>query len=580
MASTNEAAENGFKKPRALGSKSRSFIPMTPRSLKTNSEHRNDFARQVAEQSHPRGQDGQPPQKKFRSNAAPKGTRLASGYVDRAQERQKEQDDGEEDKQRRLKALEEMLKLQQIDQATFEKLRDEIGIGGDTSSTHLVKGLDFKLLERIRRGDNVEKAPESEPEPVEEAPEADVEDELEKALERDVTTTDQPKTTEADDSVVEQASETNVAQQDAPLTRNEILQRIKQARKKQDGLASPEPTQPVESQAKLDQSRFRKLETKPKTGKHKFTETINGRRREVLVITGKDGKTKRKTRWLDPEPDPTTIKKGEENNQAWGGDLPAEVLARQKLATEEEAARQKAMEEEDDGDIFGGVADYDPLAGLDSDEEDKPSRDSEARNEAVAEKATATDDVVEEDTSSTTTKPLKSTSKPRNYFSTTESTDHDTEDPSTKGPTHDPAILAALKRAAQIRQQEDAEVHKTSNEDSSNDNSGQTPEGQARNKALLEKLQNQSGYGDDVDVDMGFGGGSRYDDEDEEGEGKQKLSQWKGIRAEGENEEDEGDDTDKKGGAKRKRGGGGKKRKGDKNSFKDVMSVIEGRKKT
>lgn len=579
MASANKPAENGFKKPMTLGSKSRSFIPMTPRSLKTNSEHRNDFARQVAEQSHQRGQDGQPPQKKFRSSAAPKGTRLASGYVDRAQERQKEQDDGSEDKQKRLKALEEMLKLQQIDQVTFEKLRDEIGIGGDTSSTHLVKGLDFKLLERIRRGDDVEKAPESEPEEVEVAPEADVEDELEKALEKDVTTVDRPETAEADNVEDEQAPAADNTHQDTPLTRDEILQRLKQNRKKPSDLASPEPSQQEESQARLDQSRFRKLEPKPKTGKHKFTETINGRRREVLVITGKDGKTKRKTRWLDPEPDPATVKKGEDNNQAWGGDLPAEVLARQKLAAEEEVARQKAMEEEDDGDIFGGVADYDPLAGLDSDDEEKAGKDSEAKSEVPGDRVNATDSV-EADTSSTTANPLKSTSKPRNYFSTTEPTDPDTEDPSTKRPTHDPAILAALKRAAQIRQQEDAEVTKSSKEDPSNNDAGQTPEGQARNKALLEKLQNQSGYGDDVDVDMGFGGGSRYDDEDDEGDGKQKLSQWKGIRAEGEEEEDEGEDGDKKGGAKRKRGGGGKKRKGDKNSFKDVMSVIEGRKKT
>jgi len=52
------------------------------------------------------------------------------------------------------------------------------------------------------------------------------------------------------------------------------------------------------------------------------------------------------------------------------------------------------------------------------------------------------------------------------------------------------------------------------------------------------------------------------------------LSEWKGAGAYGEDDEDE---VGKKGsGEKRKRGG--KKKKGDKNSFADVMNVIEGRK--
>jgi hypothetical protein len=46
------------------------------------------------------------------------------------------------------------MKLQQIDRETFEKLVSEI-TGGDLGTTHLVKGLDRKLLERVRRGEDV-----------------------------------------------------------------------------------------------------------------------------------------------------------------------------------------------------------------------------------------------------------------------------------------------------------------------------------------------------------------------------------------------------------------------------------------
>ena len=64
------------------------------------------------------------------------------------------QSDEEDDKARRVKALEEMVKLGQMERATFEALRDEI-VGGDIKNVHLVKGLDRKLLERVRRGENV-----------------------------------------------------------------------------------------------------------------------------------------------------------------------------------------------------------------------------------------------------------------------------------------------------------------------------------------------------------------------------------------------------------------------------------------
>lgn len=631
MSSSNQSSDqNGFKKPATLGSKSRSFIPMTPRSLKkSNSDYRNDFARQVAEHSSSsssRGHDGQPPQKKFKASAAPKGTKLASGYVDRAQERQRAHEDsddnfgggsggrGTEDKQKRLEALEEMLKLQQIDRATFEKLREEIGIGGDISSTHLVKGLDFKLLERARRGEDLDRAPTppeaSAKEETAKAPEveADVDDELEKALEKEIITANKPESQEANNDTSDQNSSAHAHAQEAPpLTRNEILRRIKQRHKapnltpnRETGLESSRfasevtTTRPEPSEPRIDQSRFRKIPSAPKPNRHKFTETVNGRRREVLVITDKEGKTKRKTRWLDPDTEgkvgsnrSAVRDSGGKNQHAWGGDLPAEILAMQRAAAEEEEARRRREEEDErDEDIFGGVAEYDPLAGIDSDGDEeeeaegkvsgtnrvsKDVREREEDNDDDGEIA----DMAHDNVVSISKPPKSSTSRPRNYFATTNTgPDEETASSDIKGPSHDPAILAALKRAAQIRHQEEAEdtAATVRAAEKSSNNAARPTQDQERSKALLAKLQSQSGY-DDVDIDMGFDGNARYDDDDDENDGKQRLSQWKGV---GEGSDEEGEHGGAwRGGSKRKRGG--KKKKGDKNSYADVMSVIEGR---
>ena len=46
------------------------------------------------------------------------------------------------------------MKKGEINRETFENLVQEI-TGGDVGTTHLVKGLDRKLLERVRRGEDV-----------------------------------------------------------------------------------------------------------------------------------------------------------------------------------------------------------------------------------------------------------------------------------------------------------------------------------------------------------------------------------------------------------------------------------------
>lgn len=119
-----------------------------------------DFARQLAEQ---RRESQQPPTKRFKSAAAPKGTKLPTGYQDRAALLRQEQDESRSDIEKRVQALEEMVTLGQIDQATFDKIRSELGVGGDLKSTHMVKGLDWELLRRVKAGEDVTKASEEGP---------------------------------------------------------------------------------------------------------------------------------------------------------------------------------------------------------------------------------------------------------------------------------------------------------------------------------------------------------------------------------------------------------------------------------
>ncbi|KAK5453000.1 hypothetical protein LTS15_007149 [Exophiala xenobiotica] len=497
--SATASSSAGFKKP-ALGSRSHASIPMTPRSVPGYNSSK-DFARQVSE--HGRERDGQPPTKKFRSSAAPKGSKLASGYEDRTLARRSggEGEETQDDKEKRLKALEEMYKLQQIDEAMFERLKSEIGIGGSLNSTHLVKGLDWKLLERIRKGEDVNNNPPKNEESSTEAVKLDVDEELDQVLDKEV----QARNPTAQKEQPEAAE--GAPDEERPLTRNEILQRLKQSRA---GKVEKLPPEPVLS------DRFKKVGSERKNNKKKFIEVVNGRRREVLVITNnKDGTTKRKTRWLD--------KKGEgapKETQPLGMEVPAEFLAKQKAALVLE--QQEA--EDEDGDIFQGVADYDPLAGLGSDsEEDDKVRETSAGQT----KATSVD-------------------KPRNYFGTSNQPEEveDRANPIMK----DPTLLAALKRAAGLRKSEGQPDDDAADSD---------PDRAAKRQQLLARLKERD-RADAADMDLGFGESRFGDEDDDEG------AVWDG---------EEG--TEKKSGRKR----GPKKRKGDKDSVGDVMAVLDGRKK-
>ncbi|RAL59656.1 hypothetical protein DID88_000289 [Monilinia fructigena] len=484
----------------ALGSRMRSSIPMTPRSVGGV-----DFARQIAEQR-ALGNPSQP--KKFRSVAAPKGSKLAAGYTDRTKNRI---DEDEDDKASRVKALEEMMKLQQIDEATFLKLRDEI-LGGDVESTHLVKGLDYKLLERVRRGEDVlsgKNYNEDEPEETE-----DLDDEFERLEEKDVVAVEKEKSKKKG----EMAPPSLIPGK--KRTRDQILAEMKAARQ-----AAKEAAQPSLG------ARFKKV------GEPKSTTRIerDGKGREVLIVVDENGNEKRKVRKVQLE---SEVVKG-------NGLLMPDKDAKP-LGMEVPEVPKEPEPEEEDIDIFDDAGDdYDPLAGLEEEESesDEGAEDGEVTEDTERKKGTTRDSPQElRKSGSMTPPPLPS--KPRNYFGDSEPAT--TENEAKPRAFSDPTILAALKKASTLNP-----IAKTPE-------SAEEAAKEARRKKMLQRDDR-----DMEDMDMGFGS-SRFEDEADFDETKVKLSAWGGE-----------DDEDEKGDGKSKRKRGGKKRKGDANSAADVMKIVE-----
>ncbi|KAJ5720611.1 RED-like N-terminal [Penicillium malachiteum] len=520
----NASSGNATPASGLLGSRMRSSIPMTPRAVSGV-----DFARQLAEQ---RREGGDRPTKRFKSSAAPKGSKLPSGYQDRAHLRNETSEQDEDDLSKRIKALEDMVKLGQIDQATFENLRTELGVGGNTSSTHMIKGLDWELLRRARAGEDIEAQPEKpEPAPSDEPVTAeDAEAEFERLMEE--------KGTEEIQAAPKEQKEKKKGNMAPPpaskKTRDEILQELKAKR-----AAASAPAPPPES---ILGAKFKKLgDGRPE--KKRFVETDkNGRRREVLLITDAEGNTKRKTRWLDKPGEyvkpVAAMPMPEKDAKPLGMEVPAEIAAK--------IAASAAKEEEEDDDIFAGVgADYDPLAGIEDEEDSSSDEEGEAADSAKTIRKEADAPAQEKDQGLPgATAPA---SKPRNYFATSSSAATAEPEPEDRSNplTKDPTILAALKRAAALRQASP-----------SAENEAESTESSLRQKRFLEEARRRDAM-DDADMDFGFGG-SRNEDGDEE------------------------DDTvlldfEDHGGKKRKRGP--KKRKGDKDSAEDVMRVLEGRQK-
>ncbi|RKK29844.1 hypothetical protein BFJ66_g6299 [Fusarium oxysporum f. sp. cepae] len=509
----------------ALGSRQRSSIPMTPRAL---GGAQADFARQLAERN-----NAVRPQKKFKSYD-PKGVKLASGYIDRSKERDEKIKD---DREQQLKDLEEQLKNEEIDQETFENRRFEIA-GGDLSSTHLVKGLDFKLLQRIRRGDDIygEKKDGAEQQPTDEpAAEIDVDDEFEQLAEQEVQVVPKEKT---ETKKKGQLSTVSLAP-GKKRTRDQILAELKAARE----VAKAQ-------QGNVLGDRFKKVGVKQKAGS-RIERDSKGR--EVLIVVDEDGHEKRKVRKVQPgakeidEGDRIGLLMPDKNSKPLGMEVP------------EQYRKKEEPEEDEDIDIFDGVGDdYDPLAGIDDSGSDSgANEDSKKMEQEKMDEGNIADPSMQ---------PPPKPQAPRNYFQGAK-TGLVSEEQSKAPSMSDPAIMAAIKRAAALNPIKKARDHAEEDDD---DDDGQADE--MKKEAMEEKRRRllQMADRDDEDLDMGFGT-SRFADEEDFDDSKVKLSTWG-------DKDDDGEGQSKGGQPKRKRGP--KKRKGDANNAADVLRVMEARKKS
>ncbi|KAF2639988.1 hypothetical protein P280DRAFT_452322 [Massarina eburnea CBS 473.64] len=515
-----------------LGARKHSSIPMTPRQVGRGAIQA-DFARQLAERNAKAN-----PAKKFRS-AAPKGTRLAAGYTDRVKTRQ--DDDDEDEKAKRIKNLEEVMKLGELDRPTFEKLVQEI-TGGDISATHLVKGLDRKLLERVRKGEDVLNDG-GQTEDVEE--DAGLEDAFDELAEEEVDTVVREKAEKKGERATALPPPPPVA--GVKRSRADILADLKRQRDEAAAAAAAEHERKYPSLG----AGFRKISANGETR----IET-DSRGREVLIITDADGKEKRKVRKQKVEETPVEVHRHLDDETE-----PVNVHNLPVPKAEEEPEEPKEPEESEDEDIFEGVgSSFNPLADLD--DEDDSSSEEEGEAKADTSKPTpgeaepssihrATSEPREE--SSTKPPPAK-----RDYFANT--TRSHPKVPAPPEASADATVLAALKKV------------RTLDPNSSLINDPDSQEARLKKRAAELAASDR----DMEDMDLGFGG-SRFDDADEmerEGE-KVKFSEWRGLGAADDADDGEGDD----GKAAKKRKRGPKKKKGDKNSAGDVLMVMERQKK-
>ena len=281
--------------------------------------------------------------------------------------------------------------------------------------------------------------------------------------------------------------------------------------------------------------RFRKIGGKQKAGSRI---EIDSRGREVLIIVDEDGHEKRKVRKLQA---------GQEDAEANGLLMPDKDAKPLGMEVPEQYNKPEEPEDDGDVDIFDDVGDdYDPLAGMDA-------SDSESEEEKAA------DGADEKDGSMPPPPKPAATTTSRNYFQGSK-TGLVSEEAAKAPSMSDPAIMAAIKRAAALNPISREGGEEEEDEEAARERKAR----EERRRKMLESVDR-----DEEDMDMGFGT-SRFEDEEDFDEQKIKLSKW--------GDDDEGDGEGSKGGkSKRKRGP--KKRKGDVNSAADVLRAMEQRKK-
>lgn len=545
----NEGSPSGKAASTTLGSKRSSLMPMTPRTVKSGGGV--NFARQVAEAN-----AADRPSKKFKSHG-PKGVKLAAGYTDRALERLSAEEDGQkDDREDRIKALEEQAKLGQISWEVFVKLRDQM-TGGELENTHLVKGLDRQLLDRVRKGEvTAGDANKMENETEE------VDDELEELESKEVQRVEKTKFVKKGEMAPPALP---VAGQ--KRARDAILAELKAQRlaaEKERLAARPDLGNMFKSIG-------------PATPAQRTVRDSKGR--EIITTVDKDGNVKKKVRKIS-EPQEEAPK------------APLRQLDEGSTIPTSRAVTAPAVNEDSDDDIFEGAGTaYNPLDGEEddsSDEEDptkavasvpslkKGETDGEEGEEGEVLPANLPEKQLDDGPTSNTeagapslppSPPTSISKQSRNYFKTVPVLPDQNKPP--QNPMSDPSFLAAIKKAgslANVRMQlSGPEEEAGETEDVKID-----AEKEARLKKRAAMLASVDRDLDDMD--LGFGSSRYADDEDAEEGPKIKLSEWKGA---GDADDDDDDKGPKKGKGQKK---GSKKRKGDKESAKDVLGVLERRK--
>ena len=433
------------------------------------------------------------------------------------------------------------MKLGQMEMATFEALRDEV-VGGDVKDVHLVKGLDYRLLERVRRGEDVlaEKPPDL---GTDNGKPKDNEVDVDKAFEDLEGQEVQPLAREERQKKGEMAPPP-LSSGGKKRTRDDILRELRESRQK--------AAEEKKAQQPTLGPRFKKLGAKREKSRIERDE----RGREILITVDEDGNVKRKVKKVKIEDKGTNADNGllmpEKDAKPLGMDV-SHIRKAPELVVKE------------DIDIFEGVGiDYNPLAGEEEEEEDDDEDsvqedigDSKGAHSdepgTIPEKdmvsAEDSDNILTDSSPAMSPPPLpnKPSSATRNYFNDTTSGDADKA--TAHNPLTDPTILAALKKASTIK------PISSSTETANEAEAAKL----AKRKKMLEAHDR-----DAEDMDLGFGS-SRFEDQEEGEDRKVKLSVW------GKNQ---GDEDAEKSEGKEKRKRGGTKRKGDKNSASDVLKVM------
>ena len=378
-----------------------------------------------------------------------------------------------------------MVRLGQMNHSDFQKLRDEI-IGGDVHDVHLVKGLDYKLLERVKRGEDVLAVPEetsdAPPAPSSGVAANEMEAELEELEEKAVVPLGKQENIKKG-----QLAPLASARKGAKRSRNDILKDLKAARSA--AKLAHGPPRPLLG------TKFKKVGMM----KEQSHIEVDDRGREVLLIVDADGVTKRKIRKLGH------VSAAESRDSL---PMPRQDVA--PLGSELVLPETQKPSLEEGEDIFEGVGtDFNPLGYSDGSDGDGDGQDNDSASDRGApdpkrEKA-------EQDEKTPAVSRLASHSadpEVQNYF-------NEPSPPRQVETRHDyltdPAILAAFKRASSIQ---------------ALDSERQTGAGEAarlaRHKRLLESRDR-----DADDLDMSFDLSNRFDDDEDTGAGKApRLSVW------------------------------------------------------